>query len=75
MTETESSLLRHLMCHPSTPVSAQQLLEEALDYPPGTGDPSTIRFHIRNLRRKLEDDPAHPVHLCTAVPRGYCFNG
>jgi two-component system, OmpR family, response regulator RpaA len=73
LTEIESDLLRYFLSHVAIPISAQQLLTEVLDFPPGTGDLSTIRSHMRNLRQKIESDPDHPVHLCTAKPRGYCF--
>ena len=73
LTETESDLLRYLIAYAGTPISARQLLEEVLDYPPGAGDPSAVRWHIRGLRQKIEDAPAHPVYLCTVSPRGYCF--
>jgi len=74
LTDTECDLLRYLMAYASTPIPARQLLEEVLDYPPGTGDPSAVRWHIRGLRRKIESDPTHPVYLRTLSPRGYCFD-
>jgi DNA-binding response OmpR family regulator len=74
LTEIEGDLMRYFLAHVDIPVSAQQLLVDVLDFPPGTGDPSTIRWHISNLRRKIEPDPNIPVYLCTAKPRGYCFH-
>jgi DNA-binding response OmpR family regulator len=74
LTEIESDLLRYFLSHLDVPFSAQQLLLDVLDYPPGTGDPSTIRWHISNLRQKIEADPNNPVYLCTVKPRGYCFH-
>jgi two-component system, OmpR family, KDP operon response regulator KdpE len=32
-----------------------------------------LRVHIANLRRKLEEDPAHPEHLITETGLGYRF--
>lgn len=32
-----------------------------------------LRFHIAQLRRKLEPDPAHPRHLLTEVGLGYRY--
>jgi DNA-binding response OmpR family regulator len=74
LTEIESDLMRYFLAHRDIPVSAQQLLLDVLDFPPGTGDSSTIRWHISNLRRKIEPDPNAPIYLCTAKPRGYCFH-
>jgi len=33
----------------------------------------TIDFHVKNLRRKVEDDPAHPVWITTDHGVGYRF--
>lgn len=73
LTEIESDLMRYFLSHMDVPISAQQLLIDVLDFPVGTGDPSTIRWHISNLRRKIEANPKNPIYLCTAKPRGYCF--
>lgn len=73
LTEIEADLMRYFLSHINMPISAQQLLEEVLDYPSGTGDPSAIRWHIRNLRRKIETDPDNPIYLTTVKPRGYSF--
>jgi two-component system KDP operon response regulator KdpE len=32
-----------------------------------------LRQHMKNLRHKLEDDPAHPRHLITEPGMGYRF--
>jgi DNA-binding response OmpR family regulator len=74
LTAIESDLMRRLMLSPGEPLTAQQLLVEVLDYPPDAGDPSLIRWHIRNMRQKIENDPAHPVHLQTHAKRGYSFH-
>jgi DNA-binding response OmpR family regulator len=74
LTEIEGDLLRYFIAHKGVPISAQQLLSEVLDFPPETGDLSTVRTHVRNLRHKIETDPDNPVYLCTVKPRGYCFH-
>jgi two-component system response regulator RegX3 len=35
----------------------------------------TVDYHILSLRRKIEDDPRHPVHLVTVRGVGYKFEG
>jgi len=37
------------------------------------GDPRHVDVHIRNLRRKIEDDPARPRRVETIRGRGYRF--
>lgn len=55
------------------PIEIETLLVEALKYPPRTGSPETLRNHLRNLRTKIEADPAEP-QIIINVPRvGYMF--
>jgi DNA-binding response OmpR family regulator len=75
LTATEADLLRYLMLDSGGPVSGQDILENVFDYPSGVGDSSIVRWHIANLRKKIEPDPAHPVYIRTAAPRGYCLSG
>ena len=71
LTPTEFDLLHHLMAHPGETFSSQQLVRQVWDYPPGTADPSLVRWHIKNLRAKIERDPARPVHIRTIPRHGY----
>ncbi|MGB8651145.1 MAG: response regulator transcription factor, partial [Mycobacteriales bacterium] len=48
--------------------------EEALELVWGhgrSGDPTTVDVHVKRLRAKLEDDPAHPTRLLTVRGLGY----
>jgi DNA-binding response OmpR family regulator len=38
------------------------------------GDIRTVDVHMRRLREKLENDPAHPKYLMTKWGVGYYFN-
>ncbi len=73
LTPTEFDLLRHLMTHPGEVFSTQQLLQQVWGYPPRTGDPGAVRWHVKNLRAKIEPDPAHPVYIRTVHGHGYVF--
>jgi len=73
LTPTEFDLLFHLMAHPGEVFSSQQLLQQVWGYPPRTGDPGTVRWHIKNLRNKVEPDPAHPAYILTVPRHGYMF--
>jgi two-component system, OmpR family, response regulator RegX3 len=39
------------------------------------GDTKTLDVHVKRLRRKIEEDPHHPVHLLTVRGLGYKFVG
>jgi len=71
LTPAEFDLLYFLMNHPNRPYSSQELLEEVWSYAPGTADPSLTRWHIKNLRLKIEPNPNQPVFLRTVGRMGY----
>jgi len=72
LTPTEWGLLQTLVRHPGLVVGQAQLLTEV--WGPGhDGEAHTLRVHLANLRRKLEDDPAAPRHLLTVPRLGYRF--
>ncbi len=72
LTPTEWKILTVLLRHPGALVQSQQLLTEVWGphYRTETGH---LRFHITQLRRKLEPDPGHPRHLLTEVGLGYRY--
>lgn len=71
LTPAEYELLYYLMSHPNQPFSSQDLLARAWAYEPGMADPSLPRWHIKNLRTKIEPDPANPVYIRTVPRFGY----
>ncbi len=71
LTPTEYTLLEFLCHHPDEHHSATSLLEELWQYPTGGGDTALVRNHIRNLRRKIENDPDHPAIIVSLHGRGY----
>jgi DNA-binding response OmpR family regulator len=74
LTPTEFMLLEHLCQHADNHHPASKLLETLWKYPPGDGDPALVRNHIRNLRRKIEQDPEHPTIIQSLHGRGYTIN-
>jgi DNA-binding response OmpR family regulator len=66
----EFELLYFLASHPGQAFTREQIIERVwgYDFP---GDARTVDVHVRWLRAKLEDDPAHPVHLLTVRGVGY----
>ncbi|KGP72391.1 response regulator transcription factor [Pontibacillus yanchengensis] len=74
MTVKEFDLLWFLVQHESQVFSRSQLLEKLWGYE-FEGDTNTINVHIRKLREKLEQDPAHPTLIKTVWGIGYKFEG
>lgn len=71
LTQVEFDLLMFLCREPHELHSTQVLLTDVWQYPEGTGDAALVRNHIRNLRRKLEDDPERPTIIQSRHGRGY----
>ena len=72
LTPSEFDLLATLMNVPGRVFSRQELL----DHLQGTafeGYERTIDVHVRNLRTKIEPDPANPVYIETVYAAGYRF--
>ncbi|MDO5754354.1 response regulator [Arthrobacter sp.] len=73
MTPTEWSVLELLVRNPGRLVSQQQLLSEVWG-PAYAKETHYLRVYMAQLRRKLERDPANPVHLLTEAGMGYRFS-
>lgn len=71
LTPTEFEILHYLMRHPGEVFSSKQLMYQVLGYPKSPRDSSTVRWHISNLREKIEPDPQNPIHLRTVPRQGY----
>jgi two-component system alkaline phosphatase synthesis response regulator PhoP len=72
LTPTEFDLLAALMRNAGRPLTRAQLLDatQGEEY---AGFERTIDAHIKNLRRKIETDPANPRHILTVFGVGYKF--
>ena len=74
LTPAEFGLLGFLMAHAGEVFSSRQLMERVWGYQPGTGDPAVVRWHMKNLRTKIEPDPASPLYIRTVPHYGYIFD-
>jgi DNA-binding response OmpR family regulator len=74
LTPSEFDLLALLMDAPGRVFSRLDLLED-LQGTSFEGVARTIDVHIRNLRTKIESDPASPRYIETVFGIGYRFNG
>ena len=70
LTPTEFDLLRALMQSPNHAFTRGELIDAALGYV-YDGFERTIDSHVKNLRRKIEPDPANPVFVETVFGVGY----
>jgi two-component system KDP operon response regulator KdpE len=72
LTPKEFDLLRYLMAHAGLPITHLRLLH-AVWGPEYGGELEYLRTFVRQLRKKLEDDPAEPAYLLTDSHIGYRF--
>lgn len=70
LTPTEFSLLQTLMESPGYVFTRGELMDRALGYS-YDGMDRTLDSHIKNLRRKIEDDPRSPRYIQTVYGVGY----
>jgi DNA-binding response OmpR family regulator len=73
LSRTEFNLLAYMAQHPGQTFTRAQLLNRLHGYS-DAGYSRSIDAHIKNLRRKLEPDPAEPRYVLTVFGVGYKFN-
>ena len=73
LTPMEFELLSTLMSNPGRAFSRLELLEHAQGYA-YDGYERTIDVHIKNLRKKIEQQPSDPLYVLTIFGVGYRFN-
>jgi two-component system, OmpR family, KDP operon response regulator KdpE len=73
LTPTEWGMLEMLVRNRGKLVGREELLNEVWG-PAYAKETHYLRVYLAQLRRKLEDDPSHPVHLLTETGMGYRFN-
>jgi DNA-binding response OmpR family regulator len=70
LTAREFDLLWFLASHERRVFSRDQLMNRVWGFA-SAHDTGTVTVHVRRLREKIEDDPAHPRHLQTVWGVGY----
>ncbi|MDP6692048.1 MAG: response regulator [Alphaproteobacteria bacterium] len=68
LTSGEIELLRLFARSPGVTVGRAELLAQS-----DAGNVRAVDVQITRLRRKIEDDPKEPRHLCTVWGQGYVF--
>ena len=72
LTPTEFDLLHYLMLHAGLAMAHAKILGAVWGAEYG-GELEYLRTYVRQLRKKLEDDPAEPKYLLTDAHFGYRF--
>jgi two-component system response regulator ResD len=73
LTVKEFDLLWFFASHPRQVFSRDQLMDRVWGYEAAL-DTGTVTVHVRRVREKIEDDPAHPRILQTVWGVGYRFS-
>jgi DNA-binding response OmpR family regulator len=73
LTPMEFDLLTTLMRSPGRAFSRLELLERTQGYA-YDGYERTVDVHVKNLRKKIEEDTANPAYVLTVFGVGYRFN-
>jgi DNA-binding response OmpR family regulator len=71
LTPAEFDLLRHFLTHQGELFSSQQLLQQVWHYEPDSCEHGLVRWHIMNLRAKIELDSSVPIYVRTIPRHGY----
>lgn len=71
LTPSEMALMSYLIDRSNQLVPSQDLLQQALKYPTGTGNLATVRFHIGNLRAKIKAARLDCLRIKTIDRSGY----
>jgi DNA-binding response OmpR family regulator len=74
LTPIELRLLRYFMERPGQLLSSAHLLEHIWGEPDAQADTAVLRWHVKNLRIKLELDPSQPRILRTMGRHGYILD-
>lgn len=73
LTASEYLILSRMVHHPKRIYDREELMAIMNS----SGEATTLRVidtHIKNLRKKIEDDPSHPGYIKTVHGRGYRFD-
>jgi len=72
LSPTEYSLLTFLMTHQLQALSTHVIVRRVWGWMPSDGK-NALRIFVNRLRRKLGDDPRHPVYIASVRGTGYRF--
>ena len=73
LTKHEFLLLYYFMENPDAVISRENLMNQLYPYEDKSVLDRTIDAHIKNLRKKIEENPAEPKRIITVRGMGYKF--
>ncbi len=73
LTKHEFLLLYYFMENPNAVISRENLMNQLYPYEDKSVLDRTIDAHIKNLRKKIEENPAEPKRIITVRGMGYKF--
>lgn len=73
MTDLEYQLLHFMATHRNQTFSAEELFVSVWNEPYFTSANNTLMVHIRNVRKKIEEDARNPKYIKTIWGKGYRF--
>ena len=73
LTFTEFEILHLLARNPGRVFSKEQIYNSVWKEP-YFGDYNIVMSHIRNIRKKIDDNPSKPIYIQTVWGVGYKFN-
>ncbi len=74
LTPTEFKILEQFVTNPGRVFTRLQIVERVQGYS-FEGYERTVDAHMKNLRRKIEDNPKEPRYILTVYGVGYRFSG
>ncbi len=74
LTPNEFDILYNIAKNKGRVVTREQLIEQAFDIS-YEGSDRTIDVHIKNIRKKIEEDSRQPKYIITVKKAGYKFGG
>lgn len=69
----QCAVLQALMSRPGDLMERNELVRAVADRTGRLISDSCLNVYVHGLRRKVEADPTHPVHIITVVGRGHFF--
>lgn len=72
LTPIEFKIITYMSANPNRVITLEELHQNIWNEP-SLDDVRTVKVHVCNLRKKIEDEPSNPKHIKTLRKIGYLF--